>query len=66
MVTRNQKVLIALVVVAVFAVAYAPISTAFAQESPDSGSTTDHQDAKTFDGKDGKSCSGKHKGEAST
>ena len=52
--------------VAVFAVAVTPITTAFAQESPDSGNATDHPDAKTFDEKDGKSCPGKHKGATST
>jgi hypothetical protein len=65
--TRTQKILIAFVVVtAVFAVTVSPITVAFAQEPPDGNKLQSHSDAKTFEGKDAKSCSGKNKGGMST
>jgi hypothetical protein len=63
MLTRNQKILIALIAVAVFAVAVTPITT-FAQETPDSSDAQDHSSDK-YDG-NAKSCPGKHKGAMTT
>jgi hypothetical protein len=62
----NQKILIVfLAIVAVFAVAISPVTSAFAQEIA-SGDDMQNGDDKTFDGKSGKSCPGKNKEGMST
>jgi hypothetical protein len=52
-------------VVAVFAVAVSPITSAFAQETAN-GDGMNNSDEKTHDGKSGKSCPGKNKEGMST
>jgi hypothetical protein len=66
MITENQKIrmLAFVAIVAVFAFAISPITTAFAQESTNSIQVD--ADEKTYEGKEGKSCPGKDKRSMST
>jgi hypothetical protein len=66
MITENQKIrmLAFVAIVAVFAFAISPITTAFAQESTNSIQVD--ADEKTYEGKEGKSCAGKDKRSMST
>ena len=50
------------VLLAIVAMAISPMSTAFAQESDETGDSSQHsQDEKSYDEKDGKSCGDKNK-----
>lgn len=66
MIAENQKIrmLAFVAIVAVFAFAISPITTAFAQES--TSSIQVDSDEKTYEGKDAKSCAGKDKRSMST
>jgi hypothetical protein len=57
---QKNRLAVVVVVVAIFAVAIAPMTTSFAQEDTGNNIEIDSED-KTHEGKAGKSCPGKNK-----